>query len=344
MDLLSLPIPPRPTEFTPYGAPVGVAVDFEAYKWSDGTPWYEHRPLIYPTTQVVHTNAAQGEGSVQAAINWGNAGIRSNTHPHYQVGLPVPTKLVPTDRRAIGNSSLYTVEQEAGVLDCSFWSIVIETADAGFIGSTPVDGVGDFLRDDADWVAQILAYESITHDIPLAYPENWTDPGSITHTEPFPYPYFTIRKGKICPGPAKKKTFREQILPRARQIRAAWLEEDIDDMITLDEPYRSYDSADGDGPLMAGATRKVPVVFASGPSAGAEVLVTLISSAGQRGWVSVTGRPEQLGKTVAGTFENRDGVQILNLPVPVKTPDGHAYVRSMVDIDRIVVDVRRVSK
>lgn len=226
MSLLDLPIPPKPAEFSHMGAPPGVVVDFDAFLWDDGTPWWQHRPIITPITQVVHTNAASGEGSLQSQINWGNAGIRSNTHPHYAVNAPQPTKLVPSNRRGIGNSSLYTAEREAGVQDCSFWSLVIETADAGFNGSTPVDGKGDFLYDHAEIVARILAYESIVWNIPLAYPERWTDPGSITHTEPFGYPYFTIRQGKICPGPAKKLTFRQQILPRAQQIRAAWLGED----------------------------------------------------------------------------------------------------------------------
>lgn len=205
------------------GAPPGVIVDFEAFKWDDGSPWWEHRPIIRPTTQVVHTNAASRESTVQGQVNWSNAGIRSNTHAHYNVNNPQPTKHLPTDRRGIGNSSLYTVEREAGVPDCSWWSLVIETGDAGWRLDP---AISDFLPGHAEIVARILAYESIVWEIPLAYPSKWTDPGTITHTEPFPYPYFTIRDGKSCPGDKKKRTVREQILPRARQIRASWLQEE----------------------------------------------------------------------------------------------------------------------
>lgn len=217
--LTDAPIPPRPAEFTPFGAPPGVSVDFHAFTDDHGMPWWTSRPKITPRLQLVHTNAASVEGSLQSQINWGNAGRYTNTHPHYAINAPRPTKLVPTDRRGIGNSTAPELRPEHG--NVSDWSIVIETADAG---TKARPDVGPFLYDHAELVARILAYESIVHDIPLEYPDEPTEAGTACHTEPFGYPWWTSVKGKTCPGKFKKAQMREDILPRARQIRAAWTE------------------------------------------------------------------------------------------------------------------------
>lgn len=229
MSLVGDPIPPRPATFSAEGAPPGVAVDFAAYRRNDGVDgsWYQQRPTIRPTTQVVHTNAAGGEGSTTSKVNWANR-EKNNTHAHYNVNAPVPTKHCPTDRRGIGNSTSKDTARRAGVKDSSFWSIVIETADMGQ-RSAKANGIrwpsdcGPFLHDHAEIVARILAYESIVWNIPLDYPSTWTKPGSICHTDPFPFPHFTTADGKTCPGSTKKRQVQQDILPRARAIRAAWL-------------------------------------------------------------------------------------------------------------------------
>lgn len=221
MGLVGDPIPTRPQRFAADGAPPGVDVDFEAFRRSDGVDgsWFKQRPIIRPITLVVHTNAASIEGSLQSQVNWSN-GDRNNTHAHYNVNAPKPTKHCPTDRRGIGNSSGQAVTRAAGVRHCSFWSIVVETADSG----TRADPkISDFLFDHAEIVARILAYESIVWNIPLAYPEKWTQPGTISHTKPFPFPFFTTQEGKTCPGDKKKARLESDILPRAKEIRAAWL-------------------------------------------------------------------------------------------------------------------------
>ena len=218
MSLLDEPIPPRPAEFSPYGAPPGVTVDLDAFHAFDaaGRPlraaWWRTRQIIAPRLLLVHTNGARGEGSLASQRNWANADP-SNTHPHYCVNAPQPTKFVPSNRKAIGN---YKVAD---------WSIVVETADAGW--PTPGDA-GGFLYDHAEIVARIIAYESIVADLlgsamPIEYPDRWDGAGVASHTEPFGYPYWTNVSGKACPGRTKKRQVRDEIMPRARQIRAAWL-------------------------------------------------------------------------------------------------------------------------
>jgi len=219
--LTDLPIPPRPQVFSPFGAPPGVAVDFDAFVDERGMPWWTSRPRIEPRLQLVHTNAAPHEGSLRSQINWGNA-APNNTKPHYAINRPQPTKLVPTDRRAIGNATEEAFEAPHG--DVSFWSIVIETADGGYLADP---NIGPFLDDHAELVARILAYEAIVHDIPLEYPAAWWGAGTACHTEPFGWPYWTKARGKTCPGPTKKRMVREEILPRARQIKAAWEDDDM---------------------------------------------------------------------------------------------------------------------
>lgn len=210
-------VPPC-TEFSPFGAPPGVAVDFQAFKAADGSEWYKTRSLMKPRLQLVHTNGASREGKIPSQIAWANSinpetGKLDRTHPHYCVNAPQPTKFVPSNREGIGNYK------------ASDWSIVIETADAGW----PTPGnLGGFLYDHAEIVARILAYESIVADLlgssmPLDYPKTWDGAGTACHTEPFGYPYWTNSVGKPCPGDTKKSQVRSLILPRARVLRAAWL-------------------------------------------------------------------------------------------------------------------------
>lgn len=236
MTLLDLPIPPKPAAFTPEGAPPGVEVDYDS-QWafkSDGiTPdksrrYWQSRPKIKTRVAIVHTNAAQGEGTTQSAINWGNIKA-SNTHPTYAVNWPKCVKLLPSDRRSVANSTEDWYEKQENQSDASFWTLSIETADTG----TKADpAISDFLtvskygpievRHD-EIVARILAYESIVWGFPLEAPKEWDGTGVAAHTFPFPHPAYTIQEGKTCPGPKKSKALFDRILPRARQIRAAWL-------------------------------------------------------------------------------------------------------------------------
>lgn len=243
VSLLNRPVPPAPTEYSAYGAPPGVVVDLNAYR-RNGRPWWETRPIIRPRLQLVHTNGAQNESSVQGQVNWGNADPDQNTHAHYLFNRPRVTKVLPTDRRGIGNAT--HKNHRGGYGNVSDWSLVYETADSGTLDDP---SISDFLYDHAEMVARVLAYESIVHDIPLSYPTEWHGAGTACHTEPFGYPYWTIRRGKTCPGFKKKKTVREQILPRARQIRAAWKEDDM--------RQRMLDTRTEGGPFGAEETRHV---------------------------------------------------------------------------------------
>jgi hypothetical protein len=210
-------IPAKPSRFAPDAAPDWCELKLDAYRNTDGTLWWVTRPRITPRLQLVHTNGATGEGSIESAINWGNASPSGNTHPHYQVDRGRAAKLVPTDRKGIGNAT--TLAAQAGHGNVSDWSIVIETSDAGW----PTPGnAGGFIGEQVQMIAEILAYESILHAIPLDYPTDWFGPGTAAHTEPYGYPYWTIKIGKPCPGDAKKRELREVVLPLARRIRDAW--------------------------------------------------------------------------------------------------------------------------
>lgn len=227
MSLLTAPIPPRPSEFRYDGAPPGVATDFTALHNGGSIPWYLTRPIIVPRLAIAHTNAASREGSLQSQINWANANPYGNTHPHYALNAPQPTKLVPTNRRAIANSTVDSYEGGHG--DVSYFSIAIETADIGSIEAKnrgikwPQD-CGPFLYDHAELLARILAYESLIpgSGIVLEVPSVWYGRGVAAHTYPFPYPYYTTKIGKTCPGSTKVSQLFNEVLPRAKQIRAAW--------------------------------------------------------------------------------------------------------------------------
>lgn len=218
-------IPERPATFAPDKAPDFVELKLAAYKNASGGVWWADRPIIKPRLQLVHTNGASKEGTIESAINWGNKDPGANTHPHYQVDRGRAAKLVPTNRKGIGNATAATAQGQYG--NVSNWSIVIETADEGW--PTPGNN-GGFIGNQIEMIAQILAYESIVHGIPLARPMEWHGAGSATHTDPFGYPYWTIAVGKPCPGATKKKQFWADVLPRAIEIATAWTtpEETVD--------------------------------------------------------------------------------------------------------------------
>lgn len=151
-----------------------------------------------------------------------------------------------------------------------------------------------------------------------------------------------------CPG-----DFLYPHLPHIRTRVAYWLARladttpppsEDDDMIAVHERPYSSDEPTGDtydfGPLAAGEVRKIPIVF--GRRAKGSIMVE--TSAGRRGWVSLTGRAETVGESTLVTFEPRAGVQTRNAWFDLEFPDGHGYVKALVPLDRIVVDVSGIGQ
>lgn len=198
--------------FTPDGAPEGVEVKF--------VPFTSQRPIIHPRSLFVHTNAASGEGSIEASWNWALAKPNSNTLPHYQVDRSGRArKMLPSNRKGIGNGTVDAYQGTHG--DLSTFSLVVETADLGYGTGKPGD-LNEFTPAQGETVARIIAYESIVWRFPIQYPTEWFGAGVAAHTEPFTYPYTTLYKGKTCPGSVKKRQLREWLMPRARAVVAEW--------------------------------------------------------------------------------------------------------------------------
>jgi hypothetical protein len=206
----------KPALFRPDTGPVGCEIRFVTF--------LEDRPRVPNGMRLIlgHTNAAQREGSIASAWNWAHAKPNSNTCPHYQVDRNGNTrKMLPSNRRAIANATVNSVEGAHG--DVAWFSIAIETADSGTLADPSISA---FTPAQIDAMVAIYAYESIVHpQIKLAYPTEWWGAGSAAHTEPFGYPYWTLYNGKICPGNKKKQQIRDIIIPRARELRARWLGE-----------------------------------------------------------------------------------------------------------------------
>lgn len=187
-------------------------------------------------------------------------------------------------------------------------------------------GSRPYIRQAAEWIVDKAA----EHDVPLrritpeqmragesGYCDHWTASlafGQSTHTDL---------------GPA----FPWDVL--ADDIATITTPQE-DDMVPLAEPYRAYDSRQTGGKFDPETEefRKIPVVYGH----RAHVVVTCVADTGERGWVSVAGTPDAVGKTSTLNFEQRPGVQIRNGSVPLGLPDGHAYVRSTVPC-HVIVDV-----
>lgn len=351
MPLVGAPIPPRPAAFTPDGAPPGVAVNLEALRGADGRPWYLGRQTITPRLTLVHTNAASAESSLQSAINWGNA-ASANTKPHYLVNAPQPTKVVPTNRRAIANATVDAYQEGRG--DVAEWSIAIETADAGFGPGDPGEA-GGFLYDHAEIVARILAYESIVWNIPLEYPTTWWGAGTACHTEPFEYPYWTLYRGKTCPGREKKRQIRDEILPRARELRAAWLAPaptpaQEDDMLLLEVPPCAYSTRPGDTALATGPqlaprdSRTITLPYADG-ARQARLNVKVVPLDGpdagtmtDPGWVRVIS-PAAAGKATHSSINWSPGDAVAGGELEVGVVDGQVVIENGPGPCHVIVDV-----
>jgi hypothetical protein len=225
----------KPPRFTPELAPYGVEVRFVDFAAS--------RPAMpAPTAIHVHTNGASGEGSLQSAWNWTHAAPGSNTLPHYQVdrtrnGVTPARKMLATNLRGIGSTTVgpatrnsagnliwptLSQEQRDAITahdNVRTHTIVIETADTGTIDDPTISA---FDAGQLETVAEIIAYESITHGFPLVLQAEWWEPGVASHTDPAGFPFTTIHRGKICPGLKKKAQVRDVIIPRARQIVDLW--------------------------------------------------------------------------------------------------------------------------
>jgi hypothetical protein len=204
--------PPKPDVFDPETPPPGFEKKLVTF-------WQERR-VITPRLQLVHTNAASGEGSIQSSYNWsmrntqpgaihGNPkGATYYTIPHFQIDRDGRgALLLPLNRQSITNAR------------ANPFSIGIETADTGTIADP---SISPFTPEQAESVALAFAYASWGFGIPLVYPLAWDGAGTACHTEPFGYPYWTSFQGKTCPGPNKKQQITA-ILVRAREIVAEWI-------------------------------------------------------------------------------------------------------------------------
>lgn len=207
-----MPFPPTPGQFAADLAPDGVEIKFVTF--------WEQRKLFKdpPRLLLVHTNGASREGTVESASRWSEAAPHINTCPHYQVDRDGRArKMLPSDRRGLANATVDEFEDGHG--DVQGWSLAIETADTGYLTDPTISAFTDI---QAEVIATIIAFEQMVHGFPLQTPTEWFGAGVGSHTDPFGYPYWTIKRGKICPGSKKKLQVREVIVPRARQIAAAW--------------------------------------------------------------------------------------------------------------------------
>lgn len=204
--------PAKPDRFDPEVPPPGFEKKLVSF-------WQERR-IISPRLQLVHTNAASRESNVEGAYDW----AMRNTEPGFVHGDP-PGKnytTIPTcqiDRDGRGALLLPSNRQTITNAQANSFSLGFETADTGTNADPAISG---FTPAQAESVAVCLAYYAWGHGIPLTYPAAWDGTGSACHTEPFGYDKWTISQGKICPGQKKKAQVRDLILPRARQILAAW--------------------------------------------------------------------------------------------------------------------------
>jgi hypothetical protein len=157
---------------------------------------------------LFHTNAASGEGSIEASLAWAERG-GGNTIPHLQIDRSGRGALIlPSDRKGIANFQAAT------------FSLGFETADTGTLADP---AISPFTDPQLESCAVAAAYYHILHGIPLAYPDTWDGAGTASHTEPFGFDKWTNSPGKTCPGAAKKRQVREQVIPRAREIVNEWL-------------------------------------------------------------------------------------------------------------------------
>lgn len=257
--------PPKPDSFNEFGAATtNVRLML--------LPTWQTRKMMSPRLLLVHTNAAQHEGHIQSAYNW--AVIDGNTKPHYQV-----------DRDGQAARFLPSNRQGSAQFLANLFGISIETADLGTLA-----GLGGFSSEQGETLAAIIAYEAIYGNYPIEYPTSWDGTGVACHTEPFGYPLWTNVKGKTCPGSQKKYEMREWIMPRANEIKAAWLTPTPippdptpvppigdSDMSVLASPIRIYDTRNAGvgGALVGNSPRGVPLGAVPAGMTGCLVNITV---------------------------------------------------------------------
>jgi hypothetical protein len=118
--------PPRPDRFDPEIPPPG----FE----SKLVPFWQRRSKIKPRIQLVHTNGASGEGSIESAYNW----TLGNLQPGYLYGDP-PGDLYRTiphlqiDRSGRGAMMLPADRKGIANYKAADFSLGFETADRGHL-------------------------------------------------------------------------------------------------------------------------------------------------------------------------------------------------------------------
>jgi len=214
--------------FTPSGAPPGITVNLVAV--NDSRPFLDEPCRL----AIIHTNAAAERSTMATQRHFANG---SDTTPTYEIGIDEndgAEKWLSSDRRSIANGTVVPGmddwdeigdQARAEILAhgrSATFSLAVETIDFGWR-----NGLGGFSDFAGERIARLLAYETITWarvggGFPLAPPATWFGSGVGGHTIPFEFPFWTIHRGKTCPGADKKADLFNWILPRAREIHAAW--------------------------------------------------------------------------------------------------------------------------
>jgi hypothetical protein len=200
---MTLTIPTRPKEFRADWPPPGYRTKYVTFAAT--------RKTIAPRVQLIHTNGAANEGSIEASWNWAERRTYNGTT------TTLPTFQVDRD----GDAAMFININQAqnACYKVNGWAISYETADTGYKADP---AISEFTEAQLQALANGCAYCSVLFKIPLAYPSTWDGSGTASHTEPFGYPYWTNSNGKICPGQRKKAQVRDIILPHARKIVEAW--------------------------------------------------------------------------------------------------------------------------
>ena len=212
---MALTIPPEPSVISPEVPPPGWRMKL--------LPFNDRRRLIDPRIQLVHTNAAAGQGSIESSYNWS----MRNTWDGYIHGDPQGSKYTTIPHGQVdldGDAAILLELNRQGIVNARInpYSLGIETADRGW-RTDPYPTGSYFTEPQMQKIANFFAYVHMWKKIRLAPPLTWDGNGTATHTSPFAEPYWTIYAGKTCPGLRKKdQTFRI-IIPHAQRIVNAWL-------------------------------------------------------------------------------------------------------------------------
>lgn len=197
----------RPAIFDVMNAPPGVEINFH--------PRWKERPLASFRGMLIHTNGAQGIGSIESARNWTLADWGTNAMPHYQADLGGRAcKFLPSNRKGICN------------FNADWFFLSVETADFGWGPGDPGTDA-EYTPQQVETISHIIAYESIVHKFPIVTPLTWDGIGVASHTDPFAFPNWTKHPGKPCPGLAKKRQMRTVLHPLAQIIVSTWMNPDV---------------------------------------------------------------------------------------------------------------------